>query len=54
MDEDDQAPAAEQDWHRPRAARVPMGPARVDGQQEFAEGDPIDVQDWDYRLWRRT
>ncbi|GGK18254.1 hypothetical protein GCM10011583_57660 [Streptomyces camponoticapitis] len=53
MDEDDDQPAAE-DPMRPRATVVPIGPPRWDGgKRETATGDPIDLQDWDYRAWRR-
>lgn len=43
------------DWMRPRSSEVPVEPARWDGgKQETVSGDPIDIQDWDYRLWERT
>ncbi|WP_435245867.1 hypothetical protein [Streptomyces sp. NRRL F-5630] len=54
MDEDEtQGPA--EDWSRPRERTVPVEPRPWDGRSpETATGDPIDVQDWDYRLWRRA
>ncbi|MCD9145786.1 hypothetical protein [Streptomyces albireticuli] len=54
-DEQDPTVEAAPDWHRPRASTVPVEPPRWDGQpQEMATGDPLDVQDWDDRLWRRV
>ncbi|MEW2082348.1 hypothetical protein [Streptomyces sp. NPDC005283] len=40
---------------KPRAATVPVEPPAWDGgTQETVTGDPVDVQDWDYRLWRQA
>ncbi|MEH0543268.1 hypothetical protein QA802_09340 [Streptomyces sp. B21-105] len=45
----------DEDVMRPRESTVPVFPPRCDGlPDETATGDPIDVQDWDYRLWRRV
>ncbi|MFD8446236.1 hypothetical protein ACFV11_27185 [Streptomyces globisporus] len=43
------------DQMRPRARTVPTGTSRCDGlAAETVSGDPIDVQDWDSRLWRQV
>jgi hypothetical protein len=54
MDENGQQTTAEE-WGRPTESTVPVEPAPYDSRRpETVTGDPVDVQDWDHRLWRRV
>jgi hypothetical protein len=46
-------PEGDPDWMRPRDTSVPVASSALALEPETVEGDPIDLQGWDYRLWRR-